>query len=171
MTQPRDAGTELDRVRRRVLWTMPSGLYVLGARARERVNGMTCNWASQVASTPKLLGVAVQADAYTLELIRQGGGFSLNILAREDRAVVRKFVKPAEVDLARATLNGIGFHAELTGAPVLDAALAWLDCRLEREVDLGSHVLVVGEILGAAFQRPEETPVLRMEDTRMSYGG
>jgi len=35
---------EYDRLRRRVLWTMPSGLYVVGSRDGERRNGMTLNW-------------------------------------------------------------------------------------------------------------------------------
>jgi flavin reductase (DIM6/NTAB) family NADH-FMN oxidoreductase RutF len=38
-------------------------------------------------------------------------------------------------------------------------------------VDAGSHDLFLGEIVDAAFQKDEETSVLRMEDTRMSYGG
>ena len=39
---------EYDRLRRRVLWTMPSGLYIVGSRAGERRNGMTCNWVTQL---------------------------------------------------------------------------------------------------------------------------
>jgi flavin reductase (DIM6/NTAB) family NADH-FMN oxidoreductase RutF len=35
---------EYDRLRRRVLWTMPSGLYIVGSRDGERRNGMTLNW-------------------------------------------------------------------------------------------------------------------------------
>jgi len=38
-------------------------------------------------------------------------------------------------------------------------------------VDLGSHTLFIGEVVDAAFQKPEGTEVLRMEDTRMNYGG
>ena len=38
-------------------------------------------------------------------------------------------------------------------------------------VAVGEHTLFLGEIVDAAFQKPEDTPVLRMEDTRMNYGG
>jgi flavin reductase (DIM6/NTAB) family NADH-FMN oxidoreductase RutF len=37
--------------------------------------------------------------------------------------------------------------------------------------DVGSHTLFLGEVVDAGFQKPEDTPVLRMEDTRMNYGG
>ncbi|CAN5760430.1 hypothetical protein BH20ACT1_BH20ACT1_11200 [soil metagenome] len=38
---------EYDKLRRRVLWTLPYGLYVVGSRAGDRRNAMTLNWATQ----------------------------------------------------------------------------------------------------------------------------
>ena len=38
-------------------------------------------------------------------------------------------------------------------------------------VDTGGHTLFIGEVVDTGFQKDEETPVLRMEDTRMNYGG
>ena len=93
-----DERTEYDKLRRRVLWKMPSGLYVLGSRAGERRNGMTVNWVSQVSFEPKLVAVSVEEHAFTHELLVEGGVFSVNLLSVEDRAVVRKFTKPVEVD-------------------------------------------------------------------------
>jgi flavin reductase (DIM6/NTAB) family NADH-FMN oxidoreductase RutF len=162
---------EYDRLRRRVLWTMPSGLYIVGSRSGERRNGMTCNWVTQLGFDPKLLGVSVEKDAVTHELISEGGVFALSILDREDRAIVRKFTKPVEVDLEARTLNGFPFHDGATGAPILDQAVAYADCEVRSTADVGSHTLFLGEVVAAAFQKPEDTAVLRMEDTRMNYGG
>ena len=98
--------------------------------------------------------------------------FSVCIVDREDRAIVRKFTKPVDVDTEARTLNGFPYHDGVTGAPILDQAVAYLDCEVRQTVDLGEHTLFIGEIVDAAFQRDdEETPVLRMEDTRMNYGG
>ena len=162
---------EYDRLRRRVLWTMPSGLYVIGSRAGERRNGMTLNWATQLSFDPKLVGISLEKGALTHELVAEGGVFSVSIIDREDRAIVRKFTKPVEVDEAARTLNGFPFHDGPSGAPILDTAVAWVDCRVRQSVDVGDHTLFVGEVIGAGFQKPEDTPVLRMEDTRMNYGG
>lgn len=162
---------EYDKLRRRVLWTMPSGLYVVGARAGERRNGMTLNWATQVDSDPKLVGISVERAAFTHELIVEGGMFSLCLLDREDRAIVRKFTKPVDVDLDARTLNGFAFHDGVTGAPILDQAMAFLDCEVRQNVHLGTHSLFLGEIVDCGFQKIEDTTVLRMEDTRMNYGG
>jgi flavin reductase (DIM6/NTAB) family NADH-FMN oxidoreductase RutF len=168
-----EAKVEYDKLRRRVLWSLPSGLYVVGSTDHgERRNGMTLNWVTQVAFEPKLLGIGVEKAAVTHELIRAGRVFSLCTVDREDRAIVRKFTKPVEVDLAAHTLNGFGYHDGRTGAPVLDGAPAFVECELRHEVDTGGgHTFFIGEIVDAGFQKPEDTPVLRMEDTRMNYGG
>jgi len=162
---------EYDKLRRRVLWKMPSGLYVLGSRAGERRNGMTINWVTQLSFDPKLVGVSVEVEAFTHELVADGGVFSVNLVAQEDRAIVRKFTKPVEVDLEAGTLNDFPFHDGATGAPILDQAPAFLDCEVRQSIELGNHTLFLGEIVDCAFQLDEDTPVLRMEDTRMNYGG
>src|SRR5437588_1970744 len=101
---------DYDKLRRRVLWTMPYGLYIIGSRDGERRNGMTLNLATQVATDPKLVGIAVTKEAYTHELITAGRVFCVNLIDREDRAIVRKFVKPVDVDDGAKTLNGFPYH-------------------------------------------------------------
>ncbi len=167
-----------DRLRRRVLWSMPSGLYLLGSRSGTRRNLMTLNWAMQVAMQPKLVAVSVQSDAVTHELVSESGVFALSILKRDDRALVRKFVKPVDASDVDVDASGLGTMRELqvrvdrTGAPVLAEAAAWLDCRVTSRLALGSHSLFVGEVVGFGFSEGGDgAEVLRMEDTRMNYGG
>jgi flavin reductase (DIM6/NTAB) family NADH-FMN oxidoreductase RutF len=151
---------------------MPSGLYLVGSRFELKRNLMTLNLATQVSTEPKLIGIVVERSEFTHQLIHDGGAYSLCIIDREDRAIVRKFVKPVEVDEAAHTLNGFPYHdGPTTGVPVLDQAVAWLECQVRQEVEVGNHTFFIGEVVNAGFQRAEETPVLRMEDTRMSYGG
>jgi flavin reductase (DIM6/NTAB) family NADH-FMN oxidoreductase RutF len=163
---------EYDKLRRRVLWKMPSGLYVVGSRASDRRNGMTLNWASQMSFDPKWIAIGVEADASTHELIAEGRTFTLNLISREDRAIVRKFTKPVEVDVEHSTLNGFPFHdSVVTRTPVLDQAVAFLDCEVRDTKDIGNHTIFFGEVVDCGFQQDEDTEVLRMEDTRMNYGG
>jgi flavin reductase (DIM6/NTAB) family NADH-FMN oxidoreductase RutF len=164
---------EYDRLRRRVLWKMPSGLYVVGSTDKaQRRNGMTLNWATQLSFDPKWLGVSIEREAFTHELIAAGGVFALCLIDREDRAIVRKFTKPVEVDLDARTLNGFEyFDGPATNAPVLSQAVAYVECEVRQTVDIGNHTLFCGEVVNAAFLKDEATEVLRMEDTRMNYGG
>jgi flavin reductase (DIM6/NTAB) family NADH-FMN oxidoreductase RutF len=167
-----------DRLRRRVLWKMPSGLYLLGSRSAGRANLMTLSWAMQVATAPKLVAVSVETGAFTHTLVSESRVFSISILRREDRAVVRRFVKPVDPsDIAlgadgEGTMRGEEVRTERTGAPILAGAAAFLDCTLTTTVALGSHSLFVGEVVAFGFGAAgEDADVLRTEDTRMNYGG
>src|SRR6476646_9895637 len=148
-----DEQVEYDKLRRRVLWKMPSGLYVIGSTdGAERRNGMTANWVTQMSFDPKWIGVGIEQAALTHELIEASGVFSVCIIDREDRAIVRKFTKPVEVDLGARTLNGF-------------------ECVERDRMVVGDHTFFAGEVVEAGFLKAEDTEVLRMEDTRMNYGG
>lgn len=161
---------EYDRLRRRVLWRMPSGIYLLGSAAQGRQNLMTHNWAMQLATNPKLLGVSVRTDALTHQLLQEGRVFSLSFVNREDRAIVRTFTKPAAPGPGPGMLGGHPIKTGSTGAPILAQAVAWIECEIREELGLGDHTLFVGEVVDCSA--PDElAPVLRMEDTRLNYGG
>src|SRR2546423_10280531 len=162
---------EYDKPRRRVLWKMPYGLYVVGSRSGSNRNLMTLNWASQVSFEPKLVGISVEKSAFTHELTEAGRCFSLNLLPQEERAAVRKFVKPVEVDPDGKSLNGFAFHDGRTGAPILDVAAAWVDCELRQSVDCGGHTFFTGEVVDPGFQAGAGRPVPRMGGTRVGSGG
>jgi flavin reductase (DIM6/NTAB) family NADH-FMN oxidoreductase RutF len=159
-----------DRLRRRVLWRMPSGIYLLGSAAGGRRNLMTHNWAMQVATEPKLVAVSVRQDAVTHGLVQHGRAFSLCFLKREDRAIVRGFTKPAEEGPDPGALGGFAVRTGRTGVPILAQAAAWVECEVRQELRVGDHTLFVGEVVDASAP-DEESPLLRMEDTRLNYGG
>ena len=115
--------------------------------------------------------MGVDREAFTHELIEAGGCFSVCMIDVEDRAIVRKFTKPVEVDLGARTLNGFPYVERVTGAPILEQSVAYLDCEVREKVAAGSHTFFVGEVIEAGFLKDEETPVLGMSDTRMNYGG
>ena len=171
---PANIDDELDRHRRRVLWALPTGLYLIGSRHGEEVNTMTANLVVQVCMEPKLVGVALEHDSVTARLVSAGGGFTISLLSRADRDVVRRFVKPVK-DVERspdgAVLALSGQPVTEVGPerrPVLASAAGYLDCRLTNAVPLGSHTLCIGEVVEVGGEPSE---VLRMEDTRMHYGG
>ena len=176
-----------DRLRRRVLWAMPSGLFVLGSAGAavagvRPVNLMTANWVGQVATSPKMVAASVEASSRTRALLDEGGVFTVSLLSREDRAHVRRFVKPV-ADIERSPRGELVAMAAQevfeapSGPPVLSAALGWLECGVRHRLDLGSHVLYVGEVIGAGERSGEalapgtHPDILSMRDTKMNYGG
>lgn len=149
---------------------MPSGLYLLGSAFQGRRNLMTHNWAMQVSMEPKLLAVAVRNDSLTHELVVGGEVFSLNFVKREDRALVRAFTKPAVETAGEDALSGVPVSTGLTGAPLLAKAPAWLECQVRYQAPSGDHTVFFGEVVNCSAP-DEAADVLRMEDTRLNYGG
>jgi flavin reductase (DIM6/NTAB) family NADH-FMN oxidoreductase RutF len=165
---------DADRQRRRVLWAMPTGLYLIGSRHGDDVNLMTANLVVQVCLEPKLVAAAIEASSVTAGLIAAGGAFSVSMLARTDKDIVRRFVKPV-TEVTRdddGTVTAMAGHQVLeAGAahlPVLSVAVGHITCTLTQQDPLGSHILFIGEVEEVAG---EPADVLRMEDTRMHYGG
>ena len=152
----------------RILWKIPNVLCLLGSRAGDEWNGMTQSWVTQVAMEPVLVAVSVDASAVTNRLIRDGGSFSINLWNREDTRPFVKFSKPATYE--DGTLNGWPVSEGATGVPIFDDAVAWMECRLFQTIELGTHDLFLGEVIGAEI-RDDDAGIARMEDTRMKYGG
>jgi flavin reductase (DIM6/NTAB) family NADH-FMN oxidoreductase RutF len=161
---------------------LPTGLFVIGSGAEidgeRRCNLMTATLVMQVATDPKLVAVSIDADAVTHDLVSVGGRFSVCLVAREDRAVVRRFVKP--VDPTSVTVDAAGRVTAMAGEPVFEAATgapilrrspAWLDCAVRHHLDFPSHTLFVGEVMDVGGPDGDVPDVLRREDTRMNYGG
>jgi flavin reductase (DIM6/NTAB) family NADH-FMN oxidoreductase RutF len=151
-----------------VTWKIPNALALVGSRAGDRRNAMTTSWITQLSMEPVLIGIGVDNKAVTHELISEGRCFTVNLWDAAETKVFVKFSKPA-TDEGEA-LNGRPVRAATTGAPVFDDAIAWLDCEVRQQLDLGSHTLFIGEVVDAAIRDDTATPA-SMRDTRMKYGG
>lgn len=143
------------------------GLYVVGAKGDNEINGMTANWVTQVSFEPPLVVLAVENDAHTRRLIDQGKVFVINILRTGQYDLVEKFVQPQE--RVGNKLGDVAFHLGETGAPVLDDALAFFECEVEQTVQTGDHVLYVGRVVNAGVLHEDEP--LTLKEMGWDYGG
>lgn len=153
-----------------VTWSIPNALCLVGSRHGDEWNGMTQSWVTQVSMEPVLIAISVDCKAVTNRLIREGGSFSVNLWDRDDTKIFRTFSKPAERD--GNTLNGRPVREGVTGVPIFEEAVAWLECTVTSTIDVGTHDLFLGEVVGAGFaEGGREALVASMADTRMKYGG
>ena len=86
-----------------MLWSLPTGIYLIGSRHGDTVNLMTANLVVQVCLEPKLVAVAMEAGSVTADLAGRGNAFTVSLLARQDKDVVRRFVKPVHDVVLDAT--------------------------------------------------------------------
>jgi len=157
-----------DELLNQVTWKIPNALVLVGSAAGEEWNAMTASWVTQVSMEPVLVGVAVDNSAVTHRLIKEGGRFSVNLWSAEDTRVFVKFSKPAV--RSDSTLNGRVVFTGVTGAPIFEEALAWMDCELRHASDFGTHTFFVGQVVAAAIKDTEQRAAA-ISDTRMKYGG
>jgi flavin reductase (DIM6/NTAB) family NADH-FMN oxidoreductase RutF len=129
---------------------------------------MTTSWITQLSMEPVLIGIGVDNSAVTHRLITDGGSFTVNLWSADDTRVFVKFSKPATFEAM--TLNGRAVAEGVTGAPIFDEAIAYLDCEVREHHDLGTHTLFIGEVVDAGI-RDDETRSASINDTRMKYGG
>lgn len=157
-----------DEVINRVTWMIPNALALVGSRSGDERNAMTTSWITQLSMEPVLIGVGVDNKAVTRRLISEGRAFSVNLWSADDTRPFVKFSKPATYE--DSALNGRAISEKVTGAPIFDEAIAWMDCEVRQELDLGSHTLFIGELVDAEVRDPDQR-VASMSDTRMKYGG
>ena len=152
----------------KVTWKIPNALALVGSRSGDERNAMTTSWITQLSMDPVIIGIGVDNTAVTHRLISEGGSFTVNLWNSEDTRVFVKFSKPASWE--DGTLNGRAVRAEVTGAPVFDEAIAWMDCAVRQSIDFGTHTLFAGELVAAGIHE-DEARAAAMSDTRMKYGG
>lgn len=120
-----------------------TGVAIVTSRATDGVeSGLTVNSLTSVSLHPPLLLVCLDERSATLETVRESGAFAVNVLARESTALADRFARGR-----RATrFRGLGSREEVTGAPILEDALAWLDCVVEALHAAGDHAIVLGRV-------------------------
>lgn len=143
-------------------------MYVVGLRDGAALNAFTATWLTQVSFTPPLVALGVRKDAHSLEMLKQGRVFSVNLLGKAQKAIAEHFVKPAAA--VGEKLQGVRYQPGRTGAPVLDEAIAYVECEVREIANAhGDHALVIGEVVEAGVRRDE--PALTLMDTGWHYGG
>jgi flavin reductase (DIM6/NTAB) family NADH-FMN oxidoreductase RutF len=153
------------------LETMPYGLYIIGSHGADNINGMMADWTMQLSFEPRLVGVSLERNSTTLRNLRESGYFTINMLGAEQRSVAVKFCQPREASKIKGRSDGASAiiydkmagvpyrMGALTDCPVLDEAIAYVECRVHELVEAGDHVLAIGRVLAGAILREDSEPL------------
>jgi flavin reductase (DIM6/NTAB) family NADH-FMN oxidoreductase RutF len=151
---------------------MPYGFYSITSRNGDEVNAMVANWVMQASFTPRLVAIGLQKKAYSHDVIEAGGVFAINLFNSEDQEAMMPFTKGREKNpdkMADATYT----PGPITGCPVLEGAAAYIECRVQRMIDVGGdHDILVGEVVGGGVLKDGEvTDTLTLPHVGWSYAG
>ena len=156
-----------ETAKKNILRKIPYGLYVIGVKDSTSHHAFTGSWFSQCSMKPPRVMLGVRHGTHSLELLKQGKVFSVNWLSKEDKKILEQFFKP--IPSTGNRFGDLTYQLKKTGAPILDKALAFLECEVVHVHDAGDHSIVVGEVVNAQVLR-NDAPLV-MGDTPWHYGG
>ena len=136
----------------------PAGVTVVTVKTPDGRRGMTVSAFASVSPSPPLVAVILDSAHSLHPLLDQGvtDSFAVNVLAADQAEISNRFAFVKDQD--RFAVGDWG-EAE-TGAPVLEEAVAWLDCRLYDKMRAGTHTIFVGEVVASKVPRPETRPLV-----------
>jgi flavin reductase (DIM6/NTAB) family NADH-FMN oxidoreductase RutF len=121
-----------------------TGVTIITTRLGEDLHGMTANAVTSLSLDPLLVLVCVDKTADTHDILSKAGVFAVNILNKDQSEISDRFAKK-EFDGAHG-LEGLPHTFAVTGAPIIDGSLAYLDCRTVTEHHGGDHTIFIGEV-------------------------
>ena len=125
------------------------GLYVVTSRMGDRLNGQIANTVFQITSEPPTVAVSINKNNLTWQFIKDSRVFAVSVLSQDTPLFFIGrfgFKSGREVD----KLDGVNYRIGQTKAPlVIDNAVSYMEAKVTKEMDVGTHTVFVGEIVDA----------------------
>ncbi|GAC1366493.1 MAG: flavin reductase family protein [Herpetosiphon sp.] len=145
---------------RYVLGHFGSGVTVVTMARDQRIYGLTVSSFASISLNPPLVMVCIDQRYPSHDILLHADHFAVNILAEEGEQLSRHFASKYE-----DKFQGVAYHYGVTDAPLLDDALAVLECRKYDALPGGDHTIFLGEVL--AMTARDAKPLLYY---RSGYG-
>jgi flavin reductase (DIM6/NTAB) family NADH-FMN oxidoreductase RutF len=144
------------------------GLYAVTAKHGDELSAMTVNWIIQSSFEPPLIALAVESDSHSRQVIEAAGAFAVNVYETGERefagSLGRTYAKHPDKITGLDTKPG-----PATGSPLLNNALAWVECKIISQTASGDHILFIAEVVEVGINR-EGVP-LTLKETGFKYAG
>ena len=102
---------------------------------------------------PPLIAVCPGKASTSWPKLKEAGHFCINVLGEDQRQVSDLFAQ-------RGQVADMGWRPAVSGSPILDGVLAYVDCALAAEHDAGDHTIAVGRVLDIDILNAERAPLL-----------
>lgn len=134
---------------RRVLGHLPTGVTIIASQLDGRPVGFAVGTFFSVSLEPPMVGFCAAKTSTSYPDVEKSGTFCANVLAHDQEAVSRVFASSGADKFA-----GLGWRRSPDSAsPMINDALAWIDCTISSVSDAGDHVIVLGDVLRLEVNR------------------
>lgn len=144
----------------KVLYKISYGVYIVSSKldsdGNTKFNGQIANTVFQTTAEPQTIAVCINKQNLTYEFIQKSKIFSVSILSQEAPIQLIGqfgFKSGREID----KFKGVNYKTVITGAPlVLDNTVGYLEAEVVNTLDIGTHTLFIGKIVGGEVVSDEE---------------
>jgi flavin reductase (DIM6/NTAB) family NADH-FMN oxidoreductase RutF len=129
---------------RKAMSFFPSGVTVVTTEFEGERAGMTVSAFSSLSLSPPLCLICIEKSTRMHELIPRAERFSVNVLAAGQEAISNQFASRVA-----DRFDGVALRDGKLRLPLLEEALANIECRLHATLPGGDHTIFVGEVVAA----------------------
>ncbi len=123
------------------------GLFIITSEHEQVKNAYVANTAFQVTANPPQIAISCNKDNFTCQLIESSGIFSISILNQNAKAETIGLLGYQSGKNINKFEN-LGHKTSRQGTPIVtEDCIAWFDCKVMKTVDVGSHLMFIGEII------------------------
>lgn len=134
----------------------PSGVTIVTVKSGDATHGLTVSAFASVSAEPPLIAIFVDHRGRTCELLDQDGAtFAVNILREDQENLANRFAWVKEDRFAEGS-----WITSVTGAPILENAMAWMDCTIRGRHVTETHTIYIGEIQANGIPDETQKPLL-----------
>ncbi len=139
---------------RSLIGQFATGVTVVTTNVDGRLHGMTANAVCSLSLEPLQLLVCVDRESNCHEQMQRAEAFGLSILAFDQEEISNTFARTTAP--VAGSLLGVGFRQGSLGEPLIENALAHLECRIAERIDGGDHIIVIGDVVAGELLRDAE---------------
>jgi flavin reductase (DIM6/NTAB) family NADH-FMN oxidoreductase RutF len=143
---------------RELMRSFPSGVAVLSVDDEEDALAITIGSLVSLSLEPPLVGISIGLDSSLHAPLQRAGRFVASLLAGDQAGLAQHFARSVP---PIALWAGVPTRKSELPEPLLDGALAWLECRIVRDCWAGDHTFYVAELLSVQLGRMAEGLVYR----------
>ncbi|MDA3893341.1 MAG: flavin reductase [Salinivirgaceae bacterium] len=131
----------------KALFKISYGLYLVSSGDKNKGNGFISNTVFQVTSEPAKFAACCNKNNYSADIIKNTGAFAASILQQETASnIYGTFGYKSGKDVDK--MKGMDIIYGKTGVPIVkNDAIAYIECKVVETIDLGSHLMFIGELV------------------------
>ena len=144
---------------KKTMRTWVSGVTVVTAQDDSRRAGVTASSFTSISVEPPLILISLQSFSETFKLLEQTRVFAVSVLAQDQAYLSAQFAGYTQLPEGADKFHNVELMTAETGTPIIQNAIAWLDCHLAAIYEAGNSRIVVGEVI-ATGQRKDMLPLV-----------